>query len=742
MRLAHSSPDGIRAPDPYGRHVGTVMRRAEANAEQMLRFATHPPSGLCDSIRLAAAYHDLGKLDPDNQAALASGRRARLPWDHIDVGVAHARAVQDMMAAWMIRAHHAPGLPSQAEQFEPGCGLRLRGRRGDRSPTEQRQQIARTDTVLRECLATHHAEVGETESRPRRAVHGLTMRLALSCLVDADHSDTAAFDHGPVNLAAAAPRWGERIEALKRYVAALPAGSTAAEADRNAFRTAFFEASLWSSVRERLASCDALVGSGKTTSVLAYLLRCAQEEGLRRIIIVAPFTNILTQTAERLRAALVLPGEDPDTVVVEHHHRADFDSREARELAVTWSAPIVLTTAVSFFESLAGCSSATLRKLHAVPGSGIVLDEAHAALPTKLWNQNWRWLRELAEKWGCRVVLASGSLTRFWEDKTIVGDAHTVVPDLLPRDLAERGRDAERRRVAYARLADRVVPVDELVDRVVAAPGPRLVILNTVQSAAVIAIAMKETGLTVVHLSTALAPEDRALVVARIDLLLKARATEWVLVATSCVEAGVDFSFRTAFRQSFSTASTIQVGGRVNRHGEWNEAGGGVVYDFDVEGARITLHPGCAASARVLHDLMRRDALNTTDPAALVTQAMKEELRLLGPSERNLLQLAETHQDYPGVSKHGRVIDTDTRLVVVQKDLKALLRRGAAVPFRALLAGSVQLWSTKVSKLALEPIVGYGDLFYWPMKYDPVFLGIMAGVLDQATHEIPSGLLV
>ena len=103
----------------------------------------------------------------------------------------------------------------------------------------------------------------------------------------------------------------------------------------------------------------------------------------------------------------------------------------------------MLTTAVSFFETLAGCDPATLRKLHALPGSAVFIDEAHAALPTNLWPQNWRWLRELAAQWGCHFVFASGSLARFWENADVVGDA-VQLPELMLEDQAKEVRNAER----------------------------------------------------------------------------------------------------------------------------------------------------------------------------------------------------------------------------------------------------------------------------------------------------------
>ena len=95
-------------------------------------------------------------------------------------------------------------------------------------------------------------------------------------------------------------------------------------------------------------------------------------------------------------------------------------------------------------------------------------------------------------------------------------------------------------------------------------------IMNTVQSAAVIAddLCRRYGRNSVEHLSTALTPEDRDTVIKRIKArLVDKDDAEWTLVATSCVEAGVDFSFRTGFRELSSLLSLLQAAGRVNRHG-------------------------------------------------------------------------------------------------------------------------------------------------------------------------------
>lgn len=743
--LAHSAPhEGGRA-QPYAEHVAAVTRRAVDHARAMLKYASDKHAGLVEVVEAAAAFHDLGKLDPDIQAQLAKGRGASLYWDHIDAGVAHLMAAGAEAAAWLVRGHHAPGLPAKGEHFDPdGAGRRLRGRRNDQEhPDRHDAQIARTDADLSRMLAVH-AEVGGTievaSARPR---HGLATRLALSCLVDADHEDTAFADTGWRPPEPANPRWRERLAQLDGYVAALPQGSNPERAGQ---RAAFYAACRHSEIDEPLVACEGPVGIGKTTAVLGYVLgrAIATQPKLRRIFIVAPYTSIISQTATRLREALTLPGENPEEIVAEHHHRADFSEHGTRELAVLWRAPIVVTTAVQFFETLGANSPAALRKLNALPGSAVFLDEAHAALPTGLWPQNWRWLNELARDWSCRFVFASGSLARFWENSDII-DPPTRLPELLSGDLRRSVIGAERRRMKYCRAPHRFPDVPSLAAFAADKRGPRLVILNTVQSAAVVANQMRQAGHDVLHLSTALTPCDRERILNCVKSRLDSSNGDWTLVATSCVEAGVDLSFRTALRERFSAASLIQVGGRVNRHGE----GEGSVFDFLIDsGGGITAHPAAKGPAAVLTRLLKTGAFERedADPATIVTRAMVEEIRDAGAGFRlgdhDPLVEAERCADYPAVAAANRVIKADTQVVVIDAALIERIERCEPVSFREVLSGSVQLWSSRIADLRLERVHGRGELYRWPHLYDPDYLGVMAGIFRLAELGRGGALLI
>jgi hypothetical protein len=140
---------------------------------------------------------------------------------------------------------------------------------------------------------------------------------------------------------------------------------------------------------------------------------------------------------------------------------------------------------------------------------------------------------------------------------------------------------------------------------------------------------------------------------------------------------------------------------------------------------------------------MVEDELNLCNPSDVITKAMREELSARGDLGADLLFKAEMARDYPSVKKHGRVIDTDTRLVVVEEDLKRQIAERRSLDFQELLRGSVQLWATKIEKLGLAPIPGRGEIYAWGHDYDPDFLGYMAGVLQiQRFISDPEALIL
>ena len=76
-----------------------------------------------------------------------------------------------------------------------------------------------------------------------------------------------------------------------------------------------------------------------------------------------------------------------------------------------------------------------------------------------------------------------------------------------------------------------------------------------------------------------------------------------------------------------------------------------------------------------------------------------------------------------------RVIDSDTRTVVVDPELVEKLTRGERVPWQELVRGKYQIWAKNVKELSIRRFDFHEELYYWTGAYDPDFLGYMAGVL-------------
>ena len=713
--LAHSARNGAAA-QPYAEHAENVREKACRAAAEAERFSPDQnETFLEDVVEAAAEYHDLGKLDEKNQADLhrADGP-PHLTVNHVDAGTACLLARGEFPAAAVVYAHHR-GLPDFVQER-----LRETARFRDTNESIRKRTDAELDGLLRLHRRLVPPEKQAAAKKPLPADPAVFLRLALSCVADADYGDTASTNPD----APAEPLWPDlqphkRLQALDRYVAGLSDGST-----RGRLRGELYETCKNAAPEGGFSFCSAPVGSGKTTAAMAYLLHTAAKRHLRRIFVILPYTNIISQSVQIYREALTLPGEDPTRVVAELHHRADFAEESLRKYTALWRAPIIVTTAVAFFETLASNQPATLRRLHELPGSAILIDEAHAALPLQLFPLAWHWMAAFARDWGCHWLLASGSLVRFWEIPNFLTKNEAVpVRDLLPAAVSRDLLGYEKRRIAF-RWEPAAKSRRELVEWVASAPGPRLLILNTVQSAAVLANDFrKRYGRNAVeHLSTALTPADREKTLLRIQKRLRDPTdTNWVLVATSCVEAGMNFSFRTGFRECASLLSLLQTAGRTDRDGLWPDA---EIWTFMLQSDRmLTRNPELAIPAGILKRYFQK---GTPIAPELSTQAIRKELQQKNVSEiSKKLKGKEDNLQFQEIADDFVVIDRKTATLLVDPKLAESVRNGVG-DWKALQRHSVSVPYEKVNAYALETL---GDgLFLWNRAYDS-FLGYMAGVL-------------
>ncbi|MDR3110267.1 MAG: CRISPR-associated endonuclease Cas3'' [Planctomycetaceae bacterium] len=733
MYYAHSPKPKKNIPaQSYTAHVNNVVCRAVAAAGEVSRYAKLDGENLQAAVKQAALFHDLGKLDTENQKVLSGNKKAKsLPVQHTDAGAAYffEDTHLSLFSAAAIQAHHI-GYPDFIdEELKQEDAFRDTGF----CKFAQTSVRERTDKTLDSLVATHQSAVTDNVSVACNEIKGnrqIFLRLLLSCLADADHTDTAVhYGEYPKTEPRIELRPAERLKKLDAYVASL--GKT--DDARSQLRREMYDTCRDSQTESPINSCDSPVGSGKTTAIMANLLHEAERRGLRRIIVVLPFTNIITQSVATYRKALCLDNENPEEVVAELHHRADFQNAESRHLTSLWHAPVIVTTAVAFFETLASNTPSALRRLHQLPGSAIFVDESHAALPPHLLPLAWKWINIYAAEWSCYWVLASGSLCRFWQIDEIAQKGKWDIPELINDDLRTRLSQYENRRIEYHHDLQ---PKDtgELAAWITSFPGPRLVIMNTVQSAAVLAdYFAKQYGFDKVeHLSTALTPIDREKTINRVKERLSRGKhyqkkykvdTDWTFIATSCVEAGVDISFRTGFRELGSTVSLLQTAGRVNRENEYSDS---QIWTFKVaEGGLLKTHPMLKDAADILQKYFEHGV--SIEPK-LSTQSIKDEIILGGKvAPFKKLLAAETCQRFPTVEKDFKVINTDTRMVVVDKNITERIKHYEKVMPQEIQKNSVMIWGYKLTELNLPEICE--GIYEWNLAYDD-FLGYMAGIVS------------
>jgi len=670
----------------------------------------------------AVLLHDLGKLDDLNQDVLSGKCKTRLPIFHEDAGAAYWLNNKHtcVVAAILIYCHHR-GLQNFSDELAKGeCAFRC-------LDTDTKKGFSRTQEYISKYTKIHSQLIkGDTiDSKGSPEFNSLDWRILLSMLVDSDHSDSArhCLQYTAHSLDSN-PRWGERLEKLDNIIALKGQNATNQnEADRNKLRTEMYQNCRNTILDKGITQCEAPVGSGKTSAVLANLLNkaCSLKNTPQKLFIVVPFTSLIEQIVVNLREWVVLDDEDPEEVIVGHYHTADYSSLQSKQIISLWKARITVTTSVQFFETLAASKTSKLRKLHRLAGNLIFIDEFQSNLPLKLWPVAWKWLEHLASDWNCHMVLSSGSMIEIWN---MVDKSAYNIPSIINPKIKDKLFSMEKGRIKYE-ICRKPLSIEALADFVkTKGVYPKVVVFNTVQNAAVFA-AYLQKNIDVVHLSTALTPNHRKKVVEEIQQRLHKPTKEWVLVATSCIESGMDFSFGTGFREVFSVASTLQIGGRVNRNFSSVDS---ILYSFVVTGNHFNKHP--LADNHGVFNCFDHDWFNIKNPYELMKYAMNEQYNTLDKDAVNQLVRDDSTLNFRYVSDGFKVIDSSTKMVLVSDKLRHMLMSNRKVPWSLVQMNSVQLWDYKIAQLGLTEINSSGIYYIEEDLYDKEMLGIMEYVLD------------
>ena len=545
-------------------HLQKVAQLAANNAQV---FKAH------DLAYVIGLLHDLGKYSQAFQERLCgSSKRA----DHATAGaqivVSHCEEIfgkqgraLGKLLAFAIAGHHA-GLANGVDDGDGRSTLkqRLALRSGQDIPAldkvwEQEIQLPTTLTVPK-LKPSKHAGFELA----------FLARMLFSCLIDADRLDTQNY----VRKTEAKPPLSNQYPSIAKLQTRLNASLAELASQARPSPINQLRQHILHYVRQQAAeklglfSLTVPTGGGKTLTSLAFSLDHALAHQLRRVIYVIPFTSIIEQTAEVFRKAL---GEDGQHAVIEHHSAFDReripeetlpktkpDYKDKLRLAMeSWDAPIVVTTAVQFFESLFSDRPSQCRKLHNIAGSVIVLDEAQT-LPLKLLRPIMAAIEELVLNYGCSVVLCTATQPALKKSEQFhkgFEDVRELAPN--PAQLFQTLRRTQVR--TLGEQSD-----EQLIEHLLSYEQVLMIVNNRRHARSLYDSIKHEAG--AYHLTTAMCAAHRSKTLDNIRQRLKA-GLPCRLVATSLIEAGVDVDFPVVYRAEAGLDSIAQAAGRCNREG-------------------------------------------------------------------------------------------------------------------------------------------------------------------------------
>lgn len=474
----------------------------------------------------------------------------------------------------------------------------------------------------------------------------LYTRMLFSCMVDADYSASAEDEHQGYLKASEGEKLcpDELLPRLLAYRERLSLRSTAAPQLNRLRDELFFKCGEAGKLPEGVFTLTAPTGLGKTLALLHFALRHCLEHGKSRIIVVLPFLTLADQNT-------LTYSEIIDDILVDHS-QSELDD-EARELASRWSAPFIITTSVKFFEALFARKPTDCRKLHNIANSVIVFDEAQS-MPPELTSATLKAVNSLCAQYRCTMLYSTATQPCFDALPTIDWKPTEIIPE------HKALYDATRRTAVQWRLECRT-PFETIASEM-SAERSVCAIVNRRDHARKLFRLLKEQ-----------CPEDEAFFLTtdlcavhrqKIIRTIKARLSERLpcrVVATQCIEAGVDLDFAVMYRALAPLDAIIQAAGRCNRNGSGNPGDGRVIV-FEPDEEKLYPSKWYSNAAELVKLLLVRkpiDIHNPDDIARYYTSLFQN------AKDAKALTCAINAKDYEKVAAEYRLIKSQGVQVLV-----------------------------------------------------------------------------
>lgn len=633
---AHNDPNGLMFEK--GGKFHPLKEHLEQTANLAKKYASEFGAGELGYI--AGLLHDLGKYADQFQRRLQNPKkeRGRNHWSAGAAVLLEAYKNSAKIPALAVDGHHT-GLT----QIKENRGLLKDIAKKFQSEKDSFTEIDinllvnrfRSDGIICPKLNTKSSKI-----YPSRDTAGemLDNRMLFSTLVDADFIDTEAhFNRN--NKGKKYRKTGiilnteESLKYLEDSITQVKKDSKT-ESRINKIRDNLMQSAIAASkLQSGIFTLTAPTGCGKTLAMLRFAIEHAKVHNLKRIILVMPFLTIIEQTLN-IYKNIFRPGElmDENYIIEDHCLTSIFQEKASREdnetyiikrkLSENWDAPIILTTNVKFLESLMANKSSRCRKLHRISNSVILFDEIQA-LPANLAVPTLATLSRLADPKGpykSSIVFATATQPAFDHLHEKVTQLYTA--GWKPREIVSDNKEMFKitsHRITTRWEHERPVTIEELADEI-NNHKTVMCIVNLKRHARRLCEILKVSDNNLYHLSTNMCPLHRRKKLNQIEKRLE-KNEPIRLIATQCVEAGVDIDFTVVYRAFAPLESIAQAAGRCNRNAKEAE-GNFTVFEIKDDGKSV-FPPGYEKGVGVLKTLLKKICGDNPDNTEIINSPEK-----------------------------------------------------------------------------------------------------------------------
>jgi CRISPR-associated endonuclease/helicase Cas3 len=570
---------------------------------------------------------------------------------------------------------------------------------------------------------------------------GMVARFLLSCLIDADHTDSANFEFG--DKAAALRQnnkyvpWDLISKRLEKHIKELNEknkSNVKVKQIRQRISDECFEAG--KTFDKGCYKLEVPTGGGKTLASFRFAVEMAKRHKLDRIIYCIPYTTIIEQNADTIRKIVEKEADEKGRIVIEHHSNLihKWETKEEIDqndiLTENWDAPIIFTTNVQVLETLFGEKTSSTRRLHQLAKSVIIFDEIQT-LPIKCVHMFNNAANFLVDFCNSSIVLCTATQPLLDGDEVCEYKGRLKVDCEIVRDKSSVFE--ELKRVDIINEVKNPYKTDDIAKKAIDLADKNnncLVVCNTTKSAREIfeKIQSNQSPKTY-HLSARMIPVHRKWVLRKIKRDLK-NGKKIIVVSTQVVEAGIDIDFNCGIRALAGLDSIFQAAGRINRNGNLSNTGKLYLCEFSEENTQHLkdVDKGKESSKIVLskHKIISPSIGIMNDYYEDYFYQRKKEMQYLCEHENSLLDLLSENsrhgeqnlylrQSFREAAKIFKPIDDPITSVFLErgkaKRIKEKLSKKLDFSERRKLKRELQKYSLNIRCKQFDDVYMYGGIY-------------------------------